>query len=270
MYMMCLQQGGTTLPALLMHSVDGTLLLAEKDSKACTSACNHILPLAGALIQQEKSPPSPAEKGQAALNKRVAVFGRSLLAAKRIVSALIKKREAEANPFIKSSTSARTAALINSLEQTLIPWADPYVLPPLCGASPWPKNATLPTGLEVAALMGQNWILSIVAGPHSESDEYLVEDLIEDTEIQTMRLVSRANILPLPIWVPPPASADALYPTDCPVLALYPQTTCFYPATVISPPDLLSGSRSYSLRFKDDDYEDGRVRPQTKCLIDVI
>lgn len=44
------------------------------------------------------------------------------------------------------------------------------------------------------------------------------------------------------------------------VYALYPQTTCFYPAVVHDPPR--ADRSEYVLHFDEDDYEDGRVRYQ--------
>eukprot|EP00045_Choanoeca_perplexa_P002595 m.25444 g.25444 ORF g.25444 m.25444 type:complete len:89 (+) comp11600_c0_seq1:637-903(+) len=58
------------------------------------------------------------------------------------------------------------------------------------------------------------------------------------------------------------------YPIGSAVLALYPQTTCFYPAEVSQLPT--EAKPTYTLHFDDDDYEDGRVRFQEVAVKYVI
>jgi hypothetical protein len=78
------------------------------------------------------------------------------------------------------------------------------------------------------------------------------------------------------------------YPIGSAVLALYPQTTCFYPAEVSQLPTEVGGAHprifplsfnqdgyaqarpSYMLHFDDDDYEDGRVRFQVGLTLNEV
>ena len=46
-----------------------------------------------------------------------------------------------------------------------------------------------------------------------------------------------------------------------PCIRRYPQTTCFYPAVIHEPPTP-DRMNTYSMRFYDDDYPDGRARYQ--------
>ncbi|KAL7420531.1 hypothetical protein Q5752_004482 [Cryptotrichosporon argae] len=114
------------------------------------------------------------------------------------------------------------------------------------------------------------WILAAIKGP-GEKGRYEVVD--EDDG--TTWLTSSAHIIPLPDPLAPlsspahPANAE-LFPRHARVLALYPDTTEFYSATVVAPPSLPMPARpgasagsaradprkrrqeEYALEFEDD------------------
>lgn len=56
--------------------------------------------------------------------------------------------------------------------------------------------------------------------------------------------LSRRRIIPLPQWkANPETDPEALFSKDQLVLALYPQTTCFYRALIHAPPHRVSAAR---------------------------
>uniref|UniRef100_A0A3Q2Q2B5 SAGA complex associated factor 29 n=1 Tax=Fundulus heteroclitus TaxID=8078 RepID=A0A3Q2Q2B5_FUNHE len=65
-----------------------------------------------------------------------------------------------------------------------------------------------------------------------------------DAEAECRRhTLSRRRIIPLPQWkANPETDPEALFSKDQLVLALYPQTTCFYRALIHTPPHRVSGS----------------------------
>ena len=71
-----------------------------------------------------------------------------------------------------------------------------------------------------------NWILADIISCHSNS-RYECRDVDDDKKKLTV--FSRSHLLPLPKWKANPASEKhALFAKNAIVLALYPQTTCFY------------------------------------------
>eukprot|EP00050_Salpingoeca_kvevrii_P014094 m.32601 g.32601 ORF g.32601 m.32601 type:complete len:265 (-) comp5554_c0_seq1:77-871(-) len=198
---------------------------------------------------------------------------RSLLnALSRSLGGLIAAREAEGGgrlPVASRSKRKRQSSVINSLDSTLPTWPDCYP-PPLCGALPAEPEATLVPGQWVAAMVSKterSWILTVIirAEPHSK---YVVEDIVEDSDAHERHTLPRNAIIPLPCWEPLPGLADTFFPHGTQVLALYPQTTCFYHCVVHEPPT--QDRATYLCHFDDDDYEDGRVRYQevpTKFIV---
>lgn len=136
--------------------------------------------------------------------------------------------------------------------------------PPLCGANPAEVNYVAKAGDKVAArVKGQddeeNWILAEVVSYNYSTCKYEVDDI--DAEAGKERhVLSRRRILPLPIWkANPETDADALFPKETLVLALYPQTTCFYRALIHEPPK--RHGDDYSVLFEDTSYPDGYSPP---------
>jgi hypothetical protein len=72
--------------------------------------------------------------------------------------------------------------------------------------------------------------------------------------------LSRRRIIPLPQWkANPETDPEALFQKEQLVLALYPQTTCFYRALIHTPPQRVS---SLCSKFLHDTTLKGRSRPQ--------
>ncbi|XP_056871131.1 SAGA-associated factor 29 isoform X1 [Takifugu flavidus] len=72
--------------------------------------------------------------------------------------------------------------------------------------------------------------------------------------------LSRRRIIPLPQWkANPETDPEALFSKDQLVLALYPQTTCFYRALIHAPPH--RPQDDYSVLFEDTTYADGYSPP---------
>ncbi|KAL2076780.1 hypothetical protein ACEWY4_027621 [Coilia grayii] len=73
-------------------------------------------------------------------------------------------------------------------------------------------------------------------------------------------MLSRRRIIPLPQWkANPETDPEALFSKDQLVLALYPQTTCFYRALIHTPPH--RPQDDYSVLFEDTSYADGYSPP---------
>ncbi|XP_040560647.1 SAGA-associated factor 29 isoform X2 [Gallus gallus] len=72
--------------------------------------------------------------------------------------------------------------------------------------------------------------------------------------------LSRRRVIPLPQWkANPETDPEALFQREQLVLALYPQTTCFYRALIHAPPQ--RPQDDYSVLFEDTSYADGYSPP---------
>jgi len=134
--------------------------------------------------------------------------------------------------------------------------------PPLCGRLPPEPSYIVPVGDMAACLVRgsegeENWILAEIRGYVAASGKYEVEDIDEEQEEQRERhTLSRRKVYPLPLWrANPQVNPEALYSEGASVMALYPQTTCFYKAVVSMPPSL--AVEDYSILFEDPSYPDG-------------
>lgn len=136
--------------------------------------------------------------------------------------------------------------------------------PPLCGAVSADNNYIAKPGDKVAARVKssdgeENWILAEVVTFNTTTNKYEVDD-IDAEEGKERHILSKRKIVPLPIWK---ASAEtdpeALFPRNALVLALYPQTTCFYRALIHTPPK--KPQDDYSVLFEDTSYPDGYSPP---------
>ncbi|KAK2145827.1 hypothetical protein LSH36_655g01052 [Paralvinella palmiformis] len=136
--------------------------------------------------------------------------------------------------------------------------------PPLCGAVPSEPNYVGKQSDKVAARVRaqdgeENWILAEIVSYNSNSNKYDVDD-IDAEEGKERHTLSRRRIVPLPIWkANPETDPEALFQKDTLVLALYPQTTCFYRALVAEPPS--KPSDDYSVLFEDTSYPEGYSPP---------
>lgn len=136
--------------------------------------------------------------------------------------------------------------------------------PPLCGAIPAEPSYIAKMGDMVAALVKprnqdeEDWILAEVVQFNPATNKYEVHDIDEE---QTVRYtLSRRRVVPLPLMrVNPETDPHALFPKDSVVMALYPQTTCFYKAIVNQVPT--TATEEYQMLFEDGEYSDGYSPP---------
>ncbi|XP_070204395.1 SAGA-associated factor 29-like [Littorina saxatilis] len=136
--------------------------------------------------------------------------------------------------------------------------------PPLCGAVPADNNYVCNKNDKIAARVKsvdgeENWILASVVTFNSQTNKYEVDD-IDAEEGKERHSISRRRIVPLPIYrANPETDPEALFPKGTLVLALYPQTTCFYRGLVDEPPK--NHEDDYSVLFEDTSYPSGYSPP---------
>lgn len=136
--------------------------------------------------------------------------------------------------------------------------------PPLCGAVSADNNYVAKPGDKVAARVRssdgeENWILAEVVTYNTSTNKYEVDD-IDAEEGKERHTLSKRKIVPLPIWkASPETDPEALFPKHTLVLALYPQTTCFYRALIHEPPK--KPQDDYSVLFEDTSYPNGYSPP---------
>uniref|UniRef100_A0A673VM79 SAGA complex associated factor 29 n=1 Tax=Suricata suricatta TaxID=37032 RepID=A0A673VM79_SURSU len=116
--------------------------------------------------------------------------------------------------------------------------------PPLCGAIPASGDYVAKPGDKVAARVkavdgDEQWILAeVVSYSHATNKRHTL---------------SRRRIIPLPQWkANPETDPEALFQKEQLVLALYPQTTCFYRALIHTPPQRVSRPRGRDRTGFDD------------------
>ncbi|XP_067326026.1 SAGA-associated factor 29 isoform X1 [Anolis sagrei] len=135
--------------------------------------------------------------------------------------------------------------------------------PPLCGAIPASSDYVAKPGDKVAARVkavdgDEQWILAEAVSYNHATNKYEVDDI--DEEGKERHTLSRRRIIPLPQWkANPETDPEALFQKDQLVLALYPQTTCFYRALIHTPPQ--RPQDDYSVLFEDTSYADGYSPP---------
>lgn len=137
--------------------------------------------------------------------------------------------------------------------------------PPLCGAIPADPAYVARSGDTVAALVRvsdkeENWILAEVVGWLAAQGKYEVDDI--DEEQKNRHILSKRRVVPLPLMrANPQTDEHALFPKGAVVMALYPQTTCFYKAIVNRLPSVAADS--YEVLFEDPSYADGYSPPES-------
>ncbi|XP_023226680.1 SAGA-associated factor 29-like [Centruroides sculpturatus] len=135
--------------------------------------------------------------------------------------------------------------------------------PPLCGAIPAESNYIAKVGDMVAALVkapdgDENWILAEVIQYNHNTNKYEVDDI--DEEQKERHFLSRRRVVPLPLMrANPETDPEALFSKGTLVMALYPQTTCFYRAVIHEPPK--GAQEEYQVLFEDSSYADGYSPP---------
>lgn len=99
----------------------------------------------------------------------------------------------------------------------------------------------------------ENWILAEVV-QFLSSQKYEVDDI--DEEQKERHVLSKRRIVPLPLMrANPETDSHALFPKGTTVMALYPQTTCFYKAIVNNLPQ--TATEEYEILFEDSHYPEG-------------
>ncbi|CAF87842.1 unnamed protein product, partial [Tetraodon nigroviridis] len=120
-----------------------------------------------------------------------------------------------------------------------------------------PPRKTMRRGVLMTLLQQSAMTLPLWIGKPGES-RYEVDDI--DEEGKERHTLSRRRIIPLPQWkANPETDPEALFSKDQLVLALYPQTTCFYRALIHAPPH--RPQDDYSVLFEDTSYADGYSPP---------
>ncbi|KAH7713072.1 SGF29 tudor-like domain containing protein [Aphelenchoides avenae] len=135
--------------------------------------------------------------------------------------------------------------------------------PPLVGAIPLPEKEPVEEEAYVAAFIDDIWILAQVL-KQLPNGKYELRDVDPDekpgTHASRNPVVSRSRIEPLPNYrANPKEHGHALFPRDAMVLALYPQTTCFYAGVVERAPE--TATENYSVAFDDPSYPEGLSPP---------
>lgn len=139
----------------------------------------------------------------------------------------------------------------------------PGAKPPPCGAIPAEPTYIAKMGDMVAALVKgseeeENWILAEVVQFNPTTNKYEVDDI--DEEQKDRHTLSRRRVVPLPLMrANPETDPHALFPKGSIVMALYPQTTCFYKAVVNQLPT--TATEEYEVLFEDATYADGYSPP---------
>ncbi|KAI7902605.1 SGF29 tudor-like domain-containing protein [Cokeromyces recurvatus] len=131
-------------------------------------------------------------------------------------------------------------------------------------------NRILTNGTSVAAKhptqkdKNEEWILAIVISYHIDTNKYQVEDVDQDEFGQKQRyMIQPRNVIPIPNIDEAKELTELNAGQD--VLALYPGTTCFYKAKVITPPSKnkdIQYTSNYQVQFEDDNNEFKYVMPE--------
>ncbi|VDD93484.1 unnamed protein product [Enterobius vermicularis] len=131
--------------------------------------------------------------------------------------------------------------------------------PPLVGAIPASDSEALRIGWDVAAFVNNIWMLAEVVGVSASSGSYEVRDL-DDEQKDKKYSVRRSRMIPLPHWrADPQRDSHALFPVNAIVLALYPQTTCFYKGVIERVPE--TANDGYMVAFEDAQFPQGYSPP---------
>uniref|UniRef100_A0A2K6RRY1 SAGA complex associated factor 29 n=1 Tax=Rhinopithecus roxellana TaxID=61622 RepID=A0A2K6RRY1_RHIRO len=114
-----------------------------------------------------------------------------------------------------------------------------------------PPRKTMRRGVLMTLLQQSQWILAeVVSYSHATNNP----------SSPRRHTLSRRRVIPLPQWkANPETDPEALFQKEQLVLALYPQTTCFYRALIHAPPQ--RPQDDYSVLFEDTSYADGYSPP---------
>ncbi|KAI8053948.1 SGF29 tudor-like domain-containing protein [Syncephalis plumigaleata] len=141
-------------------------------------------------------------------------------------------------------------------------------------SSPTKNMIPIPAGQRVAAKVSSGdddvdeWILAVVKRYYTEKQVYEVEDAEED-DSGNIATYCPDTSLPLAVVVVVVGNAGQRtneFPIGHVVLALYPNTTCFYKASVTLPPSTRSSMQGqYVVQFEDDN-EQAQAVPANMVL----
>ncbi|XP_013782250.1 SAGA-associated factor 29-like [Limulus polyphemus] len=184
------------------------------------------------------------------------------------VRTIRNERRLAAKKSERPKETIRRGALMKMLQQnalTLPLWIpkDDEKPPPLCGAVPAEPNYVAKAGDMVASLVkgpdgDENWILAEVITYNHNTNKYEIDDI--DEEQKERHVLSRRRVVPLPLMrANPETNPDALFPKGALVMALYPQTTCFYRAVIHEIPEAVK--EDYQVLFEDSSYTEGYSPP---------
>jgi len=154
--------------------------------------------------------------------------------------------------------------MLASSAQTIPLWVgkDEEEPPELCGCIPADSSYVAEQGDMVAALVkgpeDENWILAEVVSYNPVTTKYDVDDI--DEEQKDRHTLSKRKIIPLPMYrASIETCPEALYEKRATVMAIYPQTTCFYKGVIKEQPSEISDE--YEVLFEDPSYADGYSPP---------
>ncbi|VDL70267.1 unnamed protein product [Nippostrongylus brasiliensis] len=179
---------------------------------------------------------------------------------RRLLTEIEKIRRSEFKTKMKTQLKRHALMQLINLQGTSLPLfvggVDGFP-PPFVGAIAIPDSMPLKSGDSVAAYVDENWILAEVVAV-CPSGRYDVKDV--DDEQKVRLTIARRRLIPLPKWrADPERDAHALFPLEALVLALYPQTTCFYKGVVQRVPQVATDD--YLVTFEDPSYSTGYSPP---------
>jgi len=109
---------------------------------------------------------------------------------------------------------------------------------------------------------GQDWLLATVLQYFSDKNKYEVEDIEDDEDKPGIK---KRYIFPVKcvLEIPSDDNKRPYFPIGHEVLSLYPNSSCFYKATIIKTPNenknSSNGEPAYIVRFEDDDEAEREV-----------
>lgn len=173
-------------------------------------------------------------------------------------------------------TSIRRGALMKMLQSMartmplFIPRKRHETAPPLTGCIPADSSYMAKTGDMVAALIKpptgdvkppgdeSNWILGEVVRFNHSINKFEIDDI--DEEQKEKHVLSRRRVVVLPqMRADPEINHEAIFEPSSNVLALYPQTTCFYRGIIGKSPE--NAHDDYLVLFEDQTYPEGYSPP---------
>ncbi|XP_063883129.1 SAGA-associated factor 29-like isoform X4 [Scylla paramamosain] len=234
---------------------------------------NNINALSDKIVNEEKLTASSRNKLKMMYERCVTDTEKEVQLMKKALNTVYQIRNIRHDLRIQAKNSGnketiRRGALMKMLlncAQTLPLWIGNFgeKPPPLCGAIAPEQNYVAKVNDMVACLVRgsegeDNWILAEVVSYNPATNKYEVDDI--DEEQKERHTLSRRRVYPLPLMrANPEVNPEALYPKGSIVMALYPQTTCFYKAVINRLPTL--ATEEYEVLFEDPTYADGYSPP---------